>query len=312
MLKIIINRKLISVVTIFVLVGVVAILLSARVPKGDIQNGRIHVATSFYPLAYVANAVGGNMVTVRNLVSAGVEPHDFEPTSRDLIDIGNADILLYNGASLEPWVSKWVEGVSVKPKHVLNMMDALKKGGVTLIERDGITDPHFWLDPTIMKSEALVVRDMFIEIDPAHTDLFTENTNRLLVSLDALDQHFVSGLSVCASRDVVVLHEAFNYLGRQYKFYVTSISGISPDEEPSPKELARIIDVVRKKNIKYIFSETIASPKFSELIAREVGGVTLVLNPIESLTPNEVQSGEDYVSTMLMNLNNLKIAMSCN
>lgn len=312
MLKIIINRKLISVISIFAFIAVIIFFLSVRAPKGNIQNGRIQVVTSFYPLAYVTRAVGGNLVNVHNLVPAGVEPHDFEPTSRDLIEIGNADVLIYNGASLEPWVLKWQEGVAVKPKQVTNMADALVESGTSLIVRNGVADPHFWLDPTIMKSEALIVRDMLTELDPAHKDFFIENTSRLLGSLDALDQHFVAGLSVCASRDVVVLHEAFNYLGRQYKFYVTSISGISPDEEPSPKELARITDAVRKKNIKFIFSETIASPKFSELIAREVGGTTLVLNPIESLTPNEVQLGEDYISTMLMNLNNLKIAMSCN
>ena len=312
MFKIIVNRKIISVAVILAVVLVAIFFLSSRIPKSDTPNNRIHIVTSFYPLAHIVKVVGGNLVTVRNLVPAGVEPHDFEPSSRDLIEIGNADALVYNGAGLEPWIGKWGQGNTPRPKLAVNMADELKKNGVFLFEKDGIIDPHFWLDPVIIKSEVEIVRDLFIQIDPARKDMFTENAKRYISALDSLDERFRVGLSSCELRDVVVLHEAFGYLASRYKFTATSIEGISPDEEPSPKELARIINLAREKGVKHIFFETVASPKFSELIAREVGGATLVLNPIESLTPDEVQSGEDYISIMGMNLNNLRTAMSCN
>ncbi|MFZ2303553.1 MAG: zinc ABC transporter substrate-binding protein [Minisyncoccia bacterium] len=308
----IINRKVLLLAIIFVVILVAVFFLSSRVSKNETQNERIHVVASFYPLSHIVKAVGGNLVEVKNLVPSGVEPHDFELSSRNLVEIGNADALLYNGASLEPWVKKWRSGISVKPKYVINMEESLKKNGTNLFVKDGITDPHFWLDPVIMKSEILVVRDLLIQIDPSHMDLFTESAERFTKSLDLLDEHFRTELSSCALRDIVVLHEAFNYLASRYNIKATSIEGISPDEEPSPKELARIINLVREKGVKHIFFETVASPKFSELIAREVGGETLVLNPIESLTPDEVQSGEDYISIMEINLNNLQIAMQCN
>lgn len=306
-----INRKLVLVAVIFAVIFISAFLLSSRIPQKDTQNGRIHIVASFYPLSHIAKAVGGNLVEVQNLVPSGVEPHDFEPSSRDLVEIGNADAILYNGAGLEPWIKKWSDGISVKPKYVVNMAEALKKQGAGLFVKDGIADPHFWLDPVIMKSEVIIVRDLLIEIDPSHKDLFTENAMRYTRALDLLDEHFRAGLSFCSLRDIVVLHEAFNYPASRYGINATSIEGISPDEEPSPKELARIINLAREKKVKHIFFETVASPKFSELIAREIGGVTLVLNPIESLTPDEVQSGEDYFSIMEMNLNNLQIAMQC-
>ena len=306
-----INRKLFLVAIIFTAIFIAVFFLSSRVPQRDAQNERIHIITSFYPLSHIAKSIGGNIVDVRNLVPAGVEPHDFEPSSRDLVEIGNADALFYNGASLESWIKKWNVGISVKPKYVVNMEESLKKQGAILFVKDGITDPHFWLDPVIMKNEVIVIRDLLIQIDPAHKDLFTENAKRYTSALDLLDEHFRAGLSSCDLNDIIVLHEAFNYLASQYNIKVTSIEGISPDEEPSPKELARIINLVREKGVRHIFFETVASPKFSELIAREVGGATLVLNPIESLTPDEVQSGEDYFSIMEMNLNNLQIAMQC-
>ncbi|HBB44144.1 MAG: hypothetical protein UW25_C0004G0010 [Candidatus Nomurabacteria bacterium GW2011_GWB1_44_12] len=306
-----INRKLFLVAIIFTAIFIAVFFLSSRVPQRDTQNERIHIVTSFYPLSHIAKSIGGNIVDVRNLVPAGVEPHDFEPSSRDLVEIGNADALFYNGASLESWIKKWNVGISVKPKYVVNMEESLKKQGAILFVKDGITDPHFWLDPVIMKNEVIVIRDLLIQIDSAHKDLFTENARRYTTALDLLDEHFRAGLSSCDFNDIIVLHEAFNYLASQYNIKVTSIEGISPDEEPSPKELARIINLVREKGVRHIFFETVASPKFSELIAREVGGATLVLNPIESLTPDEVQSGEDYFSIMEMNLNNLQIAMQC-
>ena len=307
-----INRKLLIIAIIFAVIFVTTFSLSSRIPKNDAQNEKIHIVASFYPISNIAKAVGGNLVEVKNLVPSGVEPHDFEPSSRDLVEIGNADALLYNGASLESWIKKWSAGVTFKPKYVVSMEESLKKQGATLFVKDGITDPHFWLDPVIMKDEVLIVRDLFIQIDPSHRDLFTENARRYMGALDILDEHFRSGLYSCELRDVVVLHEAFNYLARRYNIRTTSIEGISPDEEPSPKELARIINLAREKGVKHIFFETIASPKFSDLIAREIGGATLVLNPIESLTPNDVQSGEDYFSIMEMNLNNLRTAMICN
>ncbi|MEK7148521.1 MAG: zinc ABC transporter substrate-binding protein [Patescibacteria group bacterium] len=307
-----INHKLVFIVIIFAVASGVLFLLSSRAPQSDTENGGIRIVASFYPLSYVAKAIGGDFVTVRNLVPAGVEPHDFQPSPRDLVEIGNADILLYNGASLEPWIKSWEQGNTPRPKRIVNMANALKGQGVNFIKSDGVIDPHFWLDPVIMKSETEIIRDVLIQIDPAHKDMFNDNSSRLYDSLGLLDLRFREGLSMCASRDVVVLHKAFNYLARQYGFSAISIVGISPDAEPSSKELARIIELVRAKGVKHIFSETVASPKFSDLIAREVGGTTLLINTIESLTPNEVQLGEDYISKMETNLNNLRKAMSCN
>ncbi|MGB2580480.1 MAG: zinc ABC transporter substrate-binding protein [Minisyncoccia bacterium] len=312
MSKIIISQKIISIIIVAAIVGGAILLFVARSPQNDIQDKRISIVTSFYPLSYIATMIGGNLVAVTNLVPAGVEPHDFEPSPRDLVEIGNADILLYNGASLEPWVKKWERSTRVRPMRTISMSDALIEQGVSLIESDGVVDPHFWLDPVIMKSEVEIIRAVLVQADPTHRELFDNNALVFLSTLDTLDQRFRAGLSACSLRDIVVLHDAFSYLARQYNFTATSIEGISPEEEPSPKDLVRIINLVREKGVKHIFFETVASPKFSELIAREVGGSTLVLNPIESLTPNDVQFGEDYFSIMEKNINNLRKAMICN
>lgn len=312
MSKTIISQKLISITIIVTIICGVIFLFITRTPQNDVKDERVRIVASFYPISYIATMIGGNLVSVINLVPAGVEPHDFEPSPRDLVEIGNADILLYNGASFEPWVKKWERSTKARPMHTISMSDVLMEQRVSLIENNGVVDPHFWLDPVIMKNEVEIIRALLVQADPSHKELFDNNALIFLSTLDALDQRFRAGLSSCSLHDIVVLHDAFSYLARQYNFTATSIEGISPDEEPSPKDLVRIINLVREKDVKYIFFETVASPKFSELIAREVEGSTLVLNPIESLTPNDVQFGEDYFSIMEKNLNNLRKAMVCN
>lgn len=307
----IITKRILGVGGLLIFIGAFVFFFSSRTPEQLPQNNKINIVASFYPLSNIALVVGGNLVNVHNLVPSGVEPHDFEPSSRDYVDIGNSDILLYNGAGLEPWISKWEEGTSIRPRHIVNMANALKEQGVRLIETDGITDPHFWVDPIIMKQEVEIVRKALVSVAPEHEVFFSNNAERLESQLATLDEEIRAGLSDCSLKDIIVGHEAFDYFGREYGFNITSISGISPDEEPAPKDLARIISVAKDKDVRYVFFETVASPKFSELIAREIGGGTLALNPLESLTPKEVESGEDYVSVMEKNLVNLQKAMVC-
>ncbi|MEK7568486.1 MAG: zinc ABC transporter substrate-binding protein [Patescibacteria group bacterium] len=305
------HRIIFSIIIFAVLLGVVFLCVT-RIPQKENETDKINVVASFYPLAHIATVVGGEFVLVRDLVPSGTEPHDFEPSPRILAELGRSDLFLYNGAGFEPWVPKWEQSTRARPMRVINMADTLKGAGVSFIEEGGAVNPHFWLDPMIFTEEVKIVRDALVAIDPAHEDAFRENAERFISALGNLDQHFREGLSSCALRDIIVLHEAFGYLARRYDFSATAIVGISPEEEPSPKELVRIITLAREKGVKHIFSETIASPKFSEAVAREIGGSTLVLNPIESMTPSGVQSKQDYIFAMEMNLNNLRNAMICN
>lgn len=280
-------------------------------PQESTQGGVVKVVASFYPLAYFAALVGGDLVTVQNLTPAGVEPHDFEPSLREIALMGDADLFLYNGASFEPWVAGWLRGEFVRPQVTIDMTAELVTRNGALIEYQGSVDPHVWLDPVIVIREVEILRDTLIRIDPAHQETYQANAARAFESLEELNGHFTEGLASCKLRDVVVSHEAFNYLAQRYGFSVRSIAGISPEEEPSPKELAQIVELARAKGIKFIFFETMVSPKLAETIAREIGGGILILNPLESLTSDEVQSGEDYFSLMEKNLINLRTALSC-
>lgn len=275
------------------------------------KDEKLTVVASFYPLAYLAEAIGGDAVSVTNVTPSGSEPHDFEPSPRQMILIGKADIFIYNGGGFEPWVTKYRSGAFDSPGRILDMVTSLKGRGLNLLQSGGALNPHVWLDPMLMVKQAEIMRDAFVFLDPLNAELYRANTTTLISSLGQLDSAIREGLRECKKNDIVVSHEAFEYLGRAYDIQVTSIAGISPDEEPSARELSRIADLARSKGVKHIFFETSVGPKLSEVLAREIGGEVLVLNPLESLTVEELQLGEDYVSLMMANLNNLRKALVC-
>lgn len=307
------NRFIRSIVVVvgIILVTALAIDVIWRAPKVTKPENTLSVFVSFFPLADIASRVGGQYVIVRNMLPSGAEPHDFEPTPRDLIDLGKADLFLYNGAHFEPWVDKWASGSFARPRYTLPLVDELTRRGVSPIDKNGAIDPHLWVSPAIFIREVEVVRDALMDIDPVHALVYQENAERFLESLRDLDTHYHTVLKDCEKEDIIVSHDAFGYLARDYGFSLIPIAGLSPDEEPSPKVLAEIANVARKKGLAYVFFETAVSPKLSQTIAREIGGETLALNPVESLTPEGVRSGEDYLSTMFMNLNNLQKALVC-
>lgn len=276
------------------------------------KTNKISVVASFYPLAYFASKVGGEMVSVYDLTPSGAEPHDFEPSPRELASLSESDLFIYNGASFEPWVEKWLPSQTAHINQSVNMVLRLKERGVSLLSKGDTIDPHIWIDPVIVQEEVLIIRDALIQVDPLHQKEYQSNAEHLVGELVSLDRAFRETLDSCKLRDIIVSHEAFGYFAKRYGLSVTSIAGISPDEEPPPQEIIRIVSLAQRKGIHYIFLEPTANSKFAETVAREIGGSLLVLNPIESLTHNEVQSGEDYVSLMMINLHNLRTALSCN
>lgn len=289
-------------------------ILSTKV----LAEEKLRIAASFYPLAELARQVGGDRVEVINMTPAGVEPHDYEPTPRDIIKIRSAKVFLFNGGNTDAWAEKIQEDLKKRGVEVVNMSETLAKSGELLKGQEVVEesekagfDPHFWLDPVLMQKQAIVVRDVLIKVDPGNAEYYTKTAADYLTQLAALDQKYREGLAHCQIRDVITSHAAFGYLARRYNLNMIYISGLSPDEEPSPRRIADIARLARQKNIEYIFFEPLTSPKLAQTIAQEVGAKTLVFNPLEGLTDEEVQAGKNYISIMEENLKNLRIALRC-
>ncbi|MBI3954863.1 zinc ABC transporter substrate-binding protein [Candidatus Gottesmanbacteria bacterium] len=296
------------IVTVFVVAFIILGIFFSRSlisrPKQKMQQSdKIRVVASFYPLYFFAGQIGGEKADVVDITPFGAEPHDYEPTSMDMAKIENSRILLING-NFEPWIDKVKTNLEGKNITIVTVGEGLFN--------QKVQDPHVWLSPKLAQKEVKAILDGFQKADSPNRDYYQKNADKLLMSLDDLDKKYQQGLSSCKKKNIITSHSSFNYLANEYGFIQTSISGLSPDSEPSPKQLAEIADFAKKNNIDYIFFEKLISPKLAETIAFEIGAKTLLLDPLEGISQKEIESGENYFTKMEDNLTNLKLALQCN
>jgi zinc transport system substrate-binding protein len=255
------------------------------------------VVAAFYPLAYAAERIGGPSFNVRNLTPPGSEPHDLELTPQEVAAIQDAGIVLYLSHGFQPAVSKAVDEASGKKVDIL--------AGLALHPADGAeagltADPHVWLDPILF---ARVVERIGTALDRPATPLVAD--------LHKLDAEYRKGLRDCKRHEIVTSHAAFGYLAARYGLEQVSITGLSPEAEPTPQQLAHVIQIVRRTHATTVFFETLVSPRLADTVAREVGARTAVLDPIEGLTPAEQKRGDNYLTLMRQNLAALRKALAC-
>ena len=288
---------------------VLALLLTGCAAGSAPEAGSLRVVPTIYPLQYFAAQIGGEQVQVTGLVPAGVEAHDWEPAPQHLAAIEKARVFVYNGAGFEPWVDRSLSMLKSERTIMVKATEGLKL--LSSDEEASGRDPHVWLDPLKAQEQAAIIRDALIRADPEHQDLYRANAQKLAQRLETLHRHLEAGLSQCQRRDIIVAHDAFRYLADRYNVSVHPIAGVSPDVEPSPSQLAKLVQEARAQGATHIFFETLVNPALARTLAKEVGAQTLVLNPLEGLTKDEAAAGEDYFTVMEQNLKNLQKALGC-
>jgi zinc transport system substrate-binding protein len=279
--------------------------------------------TTFYPLYEFTRQVAGEHAEVVSLVPSGTEPHDWEPAPQDLIRLQSARLFVYNGAGLEPWADRLLPELKKRGVVAVRTTEgmALARGGeaghghepkgAKAPGAQSAVDPHVWVDPVRAQAQVDAIRGGLAKVDPAHAAAYAANAQAYKAKLAALHQAFAAGLKQCARRDVVTTHVAFGYLTRRYGLHNHAIHGLAPEAEPSPGALADLARLAKQKKVTHVFFETLVSAKLAETLAREIGAKTLVLNPIEGLTPEEQAAGKTYLSLMEENLKNLRTALDC-
>lgn len=289
-----------------------------------IVEGKVNVITSFYPIYEFAKAIGGEEANVINLLPTGVEPHDWTPRSQDILNASKAQLFLYNGAGLEGWVPNFLKGLGgdakVETVEVSQGIDLIEAEGddghghgeetVTNGDHAGETadhhvDPHTWVSPKSAIVMAENIKNSYIDVDPKHQAAYEARYQQLLGQLQALDAKFTEQLSALPNQEIVVSHQAFGYLCRDYGLTQHAIMGLSPEAEPRAQDLVALSKLVKEEGIRYIFFEELVSDKLAKTLASEAGVETLVLNPVEGLTKSQEQAGDNYFTLMEKNLQNL-------
>ncbi|HZV76445.1 MAG TPA: metal ABC transporter substrate-binding protein [Candidatus Babeliales bacterium] len=228
------------------------------------DNGKIQVATTISTLNSFVQGVGGEYVSVKNIVPIGASPETFQPAPQDVATVADADVLVENGAGLESWLDKLLRDAGARDLHVVVCSDGLP------VKDD---NPHLWMDPVYAKYYVLRIRDALIAVDPPHADVYRSNAARYNGSLDALVAHVRQQIHTIPSshRYMIVFHNAWQYYNDRFGITTLGFVERNPGQEPNPDQIARLIDLAKAHNVHGVFSEPEYSPKLLYSIAQGAG-----------------------------------------
>ncbi len=231
---------------------------------------KIKVVSFSVILTEVAQAVGGDAVTVLGLVKPGMDPHDYQPTPADLKQLAGAKLVLASGKHLEHYLDK-LQAATGGDATVLKVGDQLPSLDFSGAEHS--EDPHWWHSVANVERATRIVKDALVAIDPAAKAEFEKNASVYLAKLAVLNRWIKQQVALLPRdrRELVTSHDAFQYFAHDYGFKIYAIEGINPDQEASTRKVNELIDTIRKEGVKAIFLEDMLNPKVSAEITRETG-----------------------------------------
>ncbi len=311
------DKKFIIAAVILVVAAIGGYVVFGGSGQPDTEDGqkKISVVTTLFPLYDFAKAIGGEYVDVALLLPPGVESHAFDPKPSDIMRIDQSDVFVYTGEVMELWA---VDIAASALGRGVRVVDA--SAGIGMIasvfhdedEPAGSMDPHIWLDFDNAAKIASSIAEAFAEKDPAHATAYRTNAEAYSSKLAALDTEYRTTLASCQSKTIVYGgHYAFGYLAHRYGLEYMAAQGIAPDAEPSAKDLAAMVEQIRREHIGTVFYEELASPKIAETIASETGAKLLLLNAAHNIAKEDYNGSVSFLSIMEENLAHLSEGLGC-
>ena len=284
-----------------VLVGCVGGASPATVTPA--RTDQVVVVASIAPLGDFVRHVGGDRVKVEVLVPPGASPHTFEPTPAQVRRLATADLLVLNGVGLEFWAEKMVQSAANPNLRVVVTSEGLDI--MQTVDEEGKVggNPHVWLDPINAALQVARIRDALIEVDRADKDIYLKNGAAYIEDLKALDREIMLTVAQFREKRFVAFHSAWVYFARRYGLEQAAVIERVPGSEPSPGEIAQVVETIRRVKAKAIFAEPQLSSRVAEAIAAETGARVLFLNPLGD--PPDYA----YIPTMRHNLEQLEQAL---
>ena len=306
-------KNLKNMVFVLVVIALIFWIISAQQHTNKESVSTKHlISLSTFSLYDIAKHVAGESVELVMILPFGTDPHSFEPTPKLMAKISKSDLVVYSGAGLEPWT----DGFAFKGK-VINMSKYVKLRKLGMAHQhekhhnlSGV-DPHYWLDINNMIIATNLITDEFIKILPKNKKLYIKNKNAYIKSLKKLDEDYRKTLSSCHGDTIIVNHNAFSYMAHNYHFHVESLSGLSPEAQPSAKKMMELVEHVKEHNISTIFFESFVSDKAIKSIASEAKVDVDVLQPLGNITADEAKQKLGFEDIMRQNLQKISKALKC-
>ncbi len=290
-------KKSLSFLIFILIIGVIFIYPFYNPSYEKNQYNGVRVAVTIFPVFDLVKKIGGKKVFVKQIIPFGKEPHSFEPTPKEIIDISNSELFIFTGLGIDYW-AKNIGSIPENKRMNLSKFIKIKN-----------QDPHFWLDPDNLAVVAKNVATRLSKIDSQNKNYYMHNLEKYLFELNKMHENFKKTLSNCKLDTIVVTHDGFKYLADKYHFKTVAILGLSPDEKPSAKVISDIIDLVKSKHISTVFFEELLPTITIETISNECNVSISELSPLGNIPQEKTEF--DYFQLMYYNLKQLKGALHC-
>jgi len=318
------KKIIISLVIVFLTIFVITTLLKNKENKST--DNRIKVVTTIFPSYESVRQIAGDKVNLLQLLPPGMEAHSFEPKPSDLVRINEADIFIYTGKEMEPWVDDILKSISNKDLLVVNVSSKIQMitGDHHDHEEEGdhsedareeheeSLDPHIWLDFNNYKTINEQIAESLIIKDSNNKTFYEENLKTYNSKISILDEKYQEELKNCVNKKIIYGgHYAFGYMAKRYNFGYEAAQGFSPDSEPSAQDLASLVNQIKNNGIKYVYYEEMSSNKIADTLGKETGAQLLLLNAAHNISRDQINNNTSFIDIMMSNLNNLKLGLSC-
>jgi manganese/iron transport system substrate-binding protein len=257
-------------VTNFILAGLA--LLTASLPDlAAAQSKPFRVVTTFTVIRDIAANVAGDKAVVESITKPGAEIHDYQPTPQDIVRAQEANLVLWNGFNLERWFEKFFENVKNVPG--VTVTDGIEPMGITEGPYSGKPNPHAWMSPSNALTYVENIRKALVKYDAANAETYNRNAAAYAAKIKAVDEPLRKRLAAIPEpqRWLVSSEGAFSYLTRDYGLKEAYLWPINADEQGTPRQVRKVIDLVRKNKIPVVFSESTISDRAAKQVAKEAG-----------------------------------------
>lgn len=287
--------------------------------EGGTSTEKLNVVASVAPITNIVRNVGGDRIELTGIVPEGVNSHTFQLTPSDAILVRNADLVIINGLHLEVDFERVVEAAGDADLQLLRLADNTITRDEWVFdfsfpEEEGDPNPHLWLNVAHAMKYAELVRDKLVEMDPANADYYASNAERYLALLQELDEGIMQAVQTVPpeNRKLVTYHDSWAYFAPRYG--MTVIGAVQPSDfgEPTPQEVARIIDQIRAEGVPAIFASEVFPSRVVDQIAREAN-VQIVETLSDDDLPGDPGEPENtYVGMMLDNMRAMLVSLGGN
>jgi zinc transport system substrate-binding protein len=307
-----------NIIFVLILLGfILQIVTMDRDTQENTNTNKIIISLSTFSLYDITKHIADESVELVMILPFGVDAHSFEPTPKLIAKIQKSSLVVYSGAGLEPWI----DGFEFK-HDVIDMSKYVKLKKIQshnhenhMHKRDSHRgdDPHYWLDIDNMIISTNIIKESLIKIQPKNKKLYEKNAKIYINMLKSLDREYRDKISAskCKLNTIIVNHNAFSYLSQKYGFDVEALSGLSPESQPSAKNMIKLIEHIKEYKLSTIFFESFVSDKAIRSIANEAKVDVDTLQPIGNITADEANKHATYETIMKDNLKKISKALEC-